>query len=983
LAKLTDNEKELANWTNIATGVYGQFGSSLPIEGLAEAANETAKVGQVTGPLADALNWTGISAEQLGLKLKANTEENEEWNKAIKEGASSEDLFNMALSECSTEQERQQLIMNTLNGIYSESADTFRDNNEAVMEANRAQSALTDAQARLGAVAEPVITTVKQGFADLLTTLLDLVGNVNMEEFTSKIKDGFAILTDTVIPAIKDGFQWVIDHGDIIMSVLKGIVAGMVAYSAYSTALQIMQNGWKSLEIVQKASAAAQWLINAAMNANPMMLIVTVITAVIVALVTFIAKNEDARAKFTEIWQSVKDFFVNVWDGIVNFFTETIPNAFKKVIDWVKSNFDSLLLFLINPFAGLFDYFYDNNAKFKEFVDNAVKHIKELPGKVWTWLKNTIDKVKTWATDMGTKAKDAATKFVNNVVNFFKELPGKVWTWLKNVVSKIVTWGSELASKGKAAALKLFNAVVDKIKEIPSKVATVGKDLVRGIMEGITNSLSWIKNRLKEWVGNVTNFVKKIFKIASPSKLWRDQIGVWLARGVAVGIDKGKKHVLDSLTGLVSDTRTEVQKLLDDENEVLLDSEKFYAEESKRIAKEREDAKYKETLDGINNEQTVLDEFNKELLESEKIYQKEKARIEAKETKNQTDAQKKADQAYLDGLKEKAEKERKLYDAQMKDQEAIKKAERDKEKQEQEKAQDAYLEGLKATAEKERALLNAHKKDIEASKNSIINAFKDIVNEAMDEVSALDELQKSIADKFKGEGSLTYRTQTFVFGDTEETHTKLADVGADNAKLKEYNKMLDELADKRGILPDEIAGYLSEMGLEEGKKYVQALLDASDEEYKTYVSDLEEKARLAEEISKKTTSNQVTKLKDELLSQFGQTTMEFFDIGEESARNFGGGFVTYLAQLLGNTRELLTQSFDKLSDSDFTAILDKARETANNIKAKVSGTSSSINNGNSGFVGPVVKNYTQNIYSPTPANRVTIYRNTKNLLGLA
>ena len=76
MAKLCDTQEELSEWTTIATGIYGTFGSSLPIEGLAEAANETAKVGQVTGPLADALNWAGLSAEQLGLKLKANTKEN-------------------------------------------------------------------------------------------------------------------------------------------------------------------------------------------------------------------------------------------------------------------------------------------------------------------------------------------------------------------------------------------------------------------------------------------------------------------------------------------------------------------------------------------------------------------------------------------------------------------------------------------------------------------------------------------------------------------------------------------------------------------------------------------------------------------------------------------------------------------------------------------------------------------------------------------
>ena len=64
LAELTKSEEELSKWSTIAAGVTAKFGDSLPIEGLTEAANETAKVGKVTGPLADALNWAGISEDE-------------------------------------------------------------------------------------------------------------------------------------------------------------------------------------------------------------------------------------------------------------------------------------------------------------------------------------------------------------------------------------------------------------------------------------------------------------------------------------------------------------------------------------------------------------------------------------------------------------------------------------------------------------------------------------------------------------------------------------------------------------------------------------------------------------------------------------------------------------------------------------------------------------------------------------------------------
>ena len=101
LAKLTTNQKDLSTWTNICQGVYATFGASLPIESLTEAANETAKTGQLTGALADALNWAGVNEEEFQARLDA----------------------------CNTEAEREALIRETLNGIYSDAHDFYTHNN--------------------------------------------------------------------------------------------------------------------------------------------------------------------------------------------------------------------------------------------------------------------------------------------------------------------------------------------------------------------------------------------------------------------------------------------------------------------------------------------------------------------------------------------------------------------------------------------------------------------------------------------------------------------------------------------------------------------------------------------------------------------------------------------------------------------------------------------------------------------------------------
>lgn len=147
LAKLCTTESELATWTDICTGVYAQFGASLPIEGLTEAANETAKTGALTGGLADALNWAGVN----------------------------EDAFQASLDKCSSEQERQALITNTLNGLYSESAEMYRELNGEVIAANEAQDKWNTAISAVGGAVEPFVTAGKILIADVLTRMTPLL----------------------------------------------------------------------------------------------------------------------------------------------------------------------------------------------------------------------------------------------------------------------------------------------------------------------------------------------------------------------------------------------------------------------------------------------------------------------------------------------------------------------------------------------------------------------------------------------------------------------------------------------------------------------------------------------------------------------------------------------------------------------------------------------------------------------------------------
>ncbi|MEG2934561.1 MAG: hypothetical protein RR842_13380, partial [Gordonibacter sp.] len=172
LSRLTTNEQELASWTDIAAGAYATFGDALPIENLAEASQETAHTGTVTGGLADALNWSTASAETWSSALSGHADAQAAFNQAVDDGGTKEDAFNAALAACGDEQERASLVTETLNGLYGEAGKAYQENNSALLESRDAQNDFNQAMTDAGEAALPIKEQVMELGANLLETVV-------------------------------------------------------------------------------------------------------------------------------------------------------------------------------------------------------------------------------------------------------------------------------------------------------------------------------------------------------------------------------------------------------------------------------------------------------------------------------------------------------------------------------------------------------------------------------------------------------------------------------------------------------------------------------------------------------------------------------------------------------------------------------------------------------------------------------------------
>lgn len=364
LAKLAQNEQDVSTWTRIAAGVSGTFGDSLPIEGLIEAANETAKVGTVTGVLADALNWAGIM----------------------------EDDFNEKLAACGSESERNRLIMDTLAQTYEGAADAFYRNNEQLVASRNQQAALQEMTAGLGATSADVKSKVLElfgamadgtvrpgsaldwlsGKAEQFTAWVD---GLDLSSLATQFDQGFA----TAVDKAGQAFNWVQENGDTIISVLKTIAAAWGIVKV----LQFTSGVINATTTIFKFGKTVMALV----ATNP---IVLLIGAAIAAGALLIANWDKVKKWAGDLWNKVKETFTGIKDSIVGAF-EGAKDKISGFFSWLDDKIESIPILgsvykggkaLVGGAADLIGSLIGGNALGTSYWKGGLTRVNERGGEI-------------------------------------------------------------------------------------------------------------------------------------------------------------------------------------------------------------------------------------------------------------------------------------------------------------------------------------------------------------------------------------------------------------------------------------------------------------------------------------------------------------------------------------------------------------------------------------------------------------------------
>jgi phage-related protein len=532
LAKLTDNEKDLQRWTDICTGVYATFGASLPIEGLTEAANETAKLGQLTGPLADALNWAGVNEEK----------------------------FQEQLDACSNEQERQTLIMETLTGLYSDAAGKFKETNAEVIRANEANEKWAASMGDIGAVVEPILTDIKLLGSSLLSDLVPGVKTV-AEAFRG-ILNGDEGAADAL--------------GDSLSSLLTGLLNKVVelAPTVAETALSLITSLGMSLlsmtpQLLSTGFELVMSLIDGLTSALPQIMqqgaqvLVSLGEGIGQNLPSLVERALDALMGFATalydnapvLIESGLSLISNLVQGVIDslpILIEKGPEIISKFANIINDNFPTILMKGVQLIGQLV-------LGIIQAIPTLVKNIPKIITAivdVWeafNWLnlgKKAITFLKDGVLKMVGSVKSAGKAVVDGCVNVIKNLPSKLLSLGKSATQSLSGAISGAVGAVKSAATSIFNGIVNVIKGLPAKMLGIGKDLVRGLWNGISDMAGWVIGKIQGFGDSVLGGIKKFFGIKSPSRVFRDEVGKMLGLGLAEGIEGSADEPIKAMADL-------------------------------------------------------------------------------------------------------------------------------------------------------------------------------------------------------------------------------------------------------------------------------------------------------------------------------------------------------------------------------------------------------------------------------------------------
>lgn len=447
---LADAGADIDTWYDIASGTVAAFGDALPIENLIESANETIRTGQVTGGLADALNWTSVNATLLNTKLgEDHPKAMEAFNEALNSGSSTEDAMNAALAACSDEQERQEILSTVLASQYTELGASFQDANQDIDDSRKANDDLLQSQSKLSEKITPLQTM-----------------------FTNLAADGIGFLADnleTVIPLVGAA------------AAVFGILYVALNFSTIVTGLTTAIGALGPVLTVLT---------------GPVGIVLAAIAALVVVFKYLWDTNEGFRNTVLEAWTAIQTTIQNVI-AILQPYLETawtnLQNVVTNVMNAILPVIQNALTFIISVAVPLLSSLFETFATIFGNILTTVSGVMSGLGSVISGTLGVIQGI------------------FETVVGLIVGVVTGDFSMMSDGVSGILNGMSGIVSGIFNSILSIIGGIVNSIVSVVSGGFNAASATVSGVMDGISSVIGNVMGDAENTVSNAIDSIVGFF----------------------------------------------------------------------------------------------------------------------------------------------------------------------------------------------------------------------------------------------------------------------------------------------------------------------------------------------------------------------------------------------------------------------------------------------------------------------------------------
>ena len=366
--------------------------------------------------------------------------------------------------------------------IYNEAINSIASNTEGAMEAQ--SKTFSGLMSTLQDVTSNIVTKIVEPLFNKVNELLNIAMPI-LDSFNSKLNEGQSFWTalketvDEFLPslnpvmeimenlgeAITTGLGWIMDNGEALIGIVISLGTAMLVLNV-ANMIQGMVEAYKAWKIATEGMTIAQWLMNTALLANPIGLVVAAIAGLIVWLVYLWNTNDGFRDAVTSAWNKILEVGKNVWNWISNFFTVSIPNA----------------------------------------INTAINFFSQLPTKIGTFLSNSITKMSQFVRDLGSKGLEAAKNLISNITSGLSGLPSKMVDIGKNIIQGMINGITSMAKKVVDKAKGVVQDAIDGAKKLlgiksPSRVfMEIGAYTSEGMAIGIEQNEDMVQKASENMV---------------------------------------------------------------------------------------------------------------------------------------------------------------------------------------------------------------------------------------------------------------------------------------------------------------------------------------------------------------------------------------------------------------------------------------------------------------------------------------------------